>query len=366
MRVSNTLWMAGLFVSGCAVSHDVGEETSSLSSGIELTSSCQQEVTAAFDGLPLHLACTGLYTEIADKTLADGREQFTPAYPLWSDASVKTRWLYLPAGEQIDASNPKAWTFPNGTRFWKEFRNPSGDKRIETRIFSKQANGEWARATYEWSDDENDATRVADAGKDITVDGKPYHLPSRTECDDCHKGRRDRVMGFDQVSLGLPEAMGLSVSDLVAQDRIANLTGPMALQIGAGGGPDNVEAKALGWMHSNCGVSCHNDTPTAKAYSNGMRLMLDPTELDGRDTADFAAIKTTVNQAVNALQWSGKTRVVPGAPEQSWLYTLISQRGNPKEQMPPLASNEVDTVNTEVVKQWIVSLGDPDRGTTSK
>lgn len=367
MRMSRTTWMACVLVSGCAVSHDVGETGASLSSSMMLTSECKEEVADAFDGLPLHFDCTGLYSDTANKTLADNVHEFAPAFPLWSDGSVKTRWLYLPEGTQIDASDARNWAFPVGARFWKEFRNPKGDKRIETRIFTKAENGQWSRATYHWDDTEENATRVNDDGEDITVDGKSYRLPSRTQCDECHKGRRDRVLGFDQVSLGQSnQAAGsgiLGLGDLLSQNLLSNFDGPVPMQIGAA--PGNAEAKALGWMHTNCGVTCHNDNSNSKAYSNGMRLMLDPKELDGRPTSEFDAVTTTVDQAVSSLQWRDRKRITPGDPDSSWLYTLITQRGDPKQQMPPLATNEVDTNNANIVKAWIVSLGADDQAATS-
>lgn len=349
---------------GCAASHDVGGSIAG--SGIQLSAECQNEAADAFDQLPMHFSCTGLYKDMASKAVAAGRYAFAPAYPLWSDASVKARWIYLPEGAKIDATDPNSWKFPVGTRVWKEFRNPGGDRRIETRILFKKDDDDWSRATYAWNDDESQAERL-DQGKDLEVDGNAYHVPSNTECDDCHKGRRERVLGFDQVLLGLPFPSNsivtnqdemLKLQDLVDEGKIDNLTGDTQLQLGPN--PDGAEAMALGWMHANCGAGCHNNNPNAKAYSNGMRLILDPTQLDGRPTTDFQAVTTTVGQDVFALQWAGKTRIVPGSPEDSWLYTLITQRGNPKEQMPPLGTNMVDQQDADFVRQWIESLAPGD------
>jgi hypothetical protein len=356
VSVISVLWLAG-----CAVAHDVGEAASSLSSGIQLSAACKREVEDAFDGLPKHLECTGLYADFATQTVGPGREKFTPAFPLWSDASVKTRWVYLPEGTKIDAANPSSWVFPAGTRFWKEFRNPSGDKRIETRIFMKTEGGDWSRATYEWNATDTDAV-LLETGRDIEVEGKAYHIPSRQQCDECHKGSRERVLGFEQVNLTLGSSEDFNVAQLLEQDLIKNLTGPVEPQLGPE--PSSSEAQALGWMHTNCGVSCHNDNTNAKAYSNGMRLRLKPEQLDGRSTADFEAIKTTINVKVSALQWNDKKRIVAGKPEESWLYTLITQRGDPKTQMPPLASTQVDTAHTNIVRDWIAGLTPPSNSTS--
>jgi hypothetical protein len=111
-------------------------------------------------------------------------------------------------------------------------------------------------------------------------------------------------------------------------------------------------------MHNNCGVSCHNTNPNSKAYSSGMRLNLDATQLDGRSTDEFIAIKTTIGQKAFSLQWQGQTRVMPGEPDESLLIKLITFRGDPKQQMPPIGTNYTDDDNIKVVKEWITGMSD--------
>jgi hypothetical protein len=105
---------------------------------------------------PATLSCTGLYADIATKTLAQGVRSYQPAVPLWSDGAQKARWIELPPGTQIDASDPSEWTFPVGTKVWKEFSS-----------------------------------------------------------------RTDHILGFEQISLGLAGAQGLTLPELVAEGLIA-------------------------------------------------------------------------------------------------------------------------------------------------
>src|SRR5690242_13451668 len=79
--------------------------------------------------LPQHLHDTGLYEPDSMQVRAENLP-FTPQYSLWSDGASKQRWIYLPPGTRIDASNPDAWEFPRGTKLWKEFRH---GRAIETR-----------------------------------------------------------------------------------------------------------------------------------------------------------------------------------------------------------------------------------------
>ena len=345
-------------VAGCALSHDVGG-SAALSAPIELSRACLDEIEEASDKLPKHLDCTGLYKDADTLEVADGLEKFAPVYPLWTDAAQKHRWIFVPEGEQIDASDPNAWKFPIGTRLWKEFQNPDGTRKIETRMFMKSEEGDWSYTTYLWDEAGKRATRH-DQGKEMNVDGQTYALPSHTQCNDCHAGRRDRVLGFDAVSLGLTGDGhdGMTLAKLVSEDRLKNFDGDTQYQIGPD--PESAESRALGWMHNNCGVSCHNTNPNSKAYSSGLRLNLDPTQLDGRSTDDFIAVKTTIGQDVFALQWQGQKRIAPGKPEESLLYKLITSRGDPKQQMPPLGTNYTDDENIQIVKDWITGMGSPE------
>jgi hypothetical protein len=354
MRRSSTALAVSLVFSSCALSHEVGGTSAALLAPIELSQACQDEIGDSADKMPMHLECTGLYADMGSLKLADKVEPFQPVYPLWTDAADKHRWIYLPEGEKIDASDPSAWVFPAGTRFWKEFRNPAGTHKVETRVFVKMGDADWSYATYVWDDAQKRATRE-DVAKEFMVDGQKYGLPSHEQCLECHVGRRERVMGFDAVTLGMMgEHEGLTLDDLLKDKRLKNFDGDTHYQIGPN--PDSAEAKALGWMHNNCGVSCHNSNPNSKAYSTKMRLILDPNKLDGRPTDDFDAVATTIDKDVFALQWQGQKRIVPGAPDQSLLYKLITSRGNPKQQMPPLGTFITDNTYVPVVKEWIEGM----------
>jgi hypothetical protein len=83
-----------------------------------------------------------------------------------------------------------------------------------------------------------------------------------------------------------------------------------------------------------------------------MRLRLDPAELDGRSVTGFDAYTTNVSVPVTTASWLGHTRIVPGHPEQSWLYSLITTRGQGM-QMPPFATSKVDAVDSALVGEWI-------------
>lgn len=343
---------------GCAASHDVGPGSGAageLPLPAELTSACLDEVAAAQsdDFLPEHLSCTGLYSDPVKKVIAKSAQLYEPAYALWADDLQKKRYVYLPPGTTIDASDPNSWTFPVGTRFWKEFRTQDNSKPVETRMYMKREEGDWREITYEWDSALKDATRV-NARKDMMVGDLDHTLPEQQDCEECHKGRHDRILGFDQVLLGLPQATGVTLADLVAQKRLKNFDGPTEYHIGSD--DQSAQAHALGFLHSNCGVTCHNDNGNSTGHMVNMRLKLDPALLDGGDLSQVDALTTTVGVATQSFKYPGKTRIVAGSPDDSWLVSLISMRGDPMTQMPPLGSTLVDNDDVDWIRTWIASL----------
>ena len=84
--------------------------------------------------LPQRLSDTGLFAPGAPAQLRDNVFSFSPQYPLWSDGASKRRWISLPAGTAIDASNPTAWEFPRGTKLWKEFAHGRPQFRLRALV----------------------------------------------------------------------------------------------------------------------------------------------------------------------------------------------------------------------------------------
>jgi hypothetical protein len=305
--------------------------------------------------LPLDLACTGLFADAESDKLADGVQAFTPAYPLWSDNAGKSRWIKLPRGQRIDSSDQGRWRFPLNTQFWKQF--DANGARAETRLYQKVHADRWVAATYVWDADGKHASRE-DGGRDLVRNGVNYRVPAKSLCDDCHEGHPDNVLGFEAVSLGLPGAdpNGLTLEKLVAQNLLTNPPARTKLVIGDDG--TGKAADVLGWLHVNCGVSCHNDGVNSDAEKTGLRMKLDPTMLDGRASNAFPTFRLLINTPAVTMQWSRQTRVVPGMPDKSLLYKLITTRTTTanNDQMPPIATRVVDQKNVAKVRDWIMAL----------
>lgn len=222
---------------------------------------------------------------------------------------------------------------------------------METRLWQKVASNFWVNAVYVWDRAETGATRTV--GGDIPPGAGSYQVPTQEECEKCHRGRTEHILGFSAVDLGLEGAAGITLQSLAAEGRLR--PAPPATRLTIGDDGTGVAAPALGWLHANCGNTCHNGNSLSAAFGAGMRLRLDPTELDGRALNWSDPVVTTVGVAVRNVNWTGRVRIVPGDPTDSLLYDLISHRGM-GQQMPPFATDLVDAPNVARVGDWIARM----------
>jgi hypothetical protein len=300
-----------------------------------------------------HLACTGLYGEGGKgwekRAVGAGIRAFEPGLQLWSDGLEKSRFILLPPGTRIDTSRPDEWRFPPGTKLWKEFRWKG--RPIETRLLWKKSEGKWLRTTYRWSDDGQQATELTDGEKNVP--GTPGHeIPSQVDCLTCHGGREDEVLGFEAVALGHEAARGLTLAKLVEEGLLTHPPEPPPRIPGS-----EVDRAALGYLHMNCGVSCHNTNPLALGGGGGLLLRLEAAERGSVHLTD--AWKTAVGVRsifrTTGLFGDAVPRIAPGDVKRSTLFHRMSARGLPV-QMPPLGTHVVDEQGRGVVQRWIESM----------
>jgi hypothetical protein len=313
----------------------------------------------AGDGLPADLQCTGLYSDWASKTVATANVSYKPAYVLWSDNANKARYIYLPPGAQIDTSDMDNWVFPVGTKIWKEFS--LGPLRVETRHFVKTATG-WLWTTYRWtSDGESGATQLN--GGETNVNGTSYEIPSHSTCMECHGGASDMLMGFDVINLGSSTTVGLNLSALIAANQLT-VSPPASVEI-----PEDSTGKArasIGWLHSNCGVACHNANPNALASGTGLYMKISGAQIiagaGATTTSELSTYVTAVNVVPHMQPFAseGFLRIAPGNPALSLIPTLDGARNNPNiPQMPPIVSHIADTTDVDALDAWISALPSP-------
>lgn len=289
---------------------------------------------------PNDLQCTGLYSDFETRTVAPTARPYAPAASLWADGYDKSRWIQLPDGQPIDATNIDNWKFPVGTKVWKEFR--AGDKPIETRLLWKSKADRWVSASYVWAADGSSATRGE--GKDIPVGSATHHVPTTNECNDCHKGKSDVLLGIEAISLAQPEASGITLATLVQENRIAPAPAKTTVTLDPGAAS----------LHVNCGVSCHNEISASTRHDSNLRLRVNFDEATGKPIDQWQLYTTTVNAPATLPLWGGKPIVTAGNPDQSILIqAMVSTDTNGK--MPP-PRRDVDTDGVAKVTAFIKAL----------
>ncbi|MGE0639622.1 MAG: hypothetical protein AB7G12_06605 [Thermoanaerobaculia bacterium] len=309
---------------------------------------------------PERLSATGLYADITTKRVAEGLVGFTPQYPLWTDGATKRRWIYLPPGTFVDASDPDAWQFPVGTRVWKEF---AFERRVETRMIELADSG-WRFVSYRWLPDGSDAVLAAEFGERgvyTVAPGVRYDLPSRYDCRACHEGNVSRLLGFTALQLssdrdpaaihgGAPNEGDLDLAALVARGLVRNLSPALVAAPPRIPARTPLERTALGYLVGNC-ANCHNDRGALAdlGFSLEVRVAPDSDPVPG-------AIRTGFGQPAH-YQPAGEPahlRFAAGEPEESAVWRRVSSRVA-VTQMPPLGTKLVDREAVELLERWIRS-----------
>src|SRR5690606_10314646 len=117
----------------------------------------------------------------------------------------------------------------------------------------------WLYTTYVWTQDMQNAIQMNDGVQNLF--GTCHGVPTREHCKNCHSGRPDYVLGWDFIMLG-PGADGVTREALVQAGTLSGVAptlNPLNIHIPG----DDVERAALGYLHANCGISCHNDSVEA-------------------------------------------------------------------------------------------------------
>jgi hypothetical protein len=285
--------------------------------------------------LPARLSQTGLYDDIEADALSADVLPFRPSFELWSDGADKRRWIHIPPGTRIDTRDMDSWQFPVGTVVWKEFERDG--VRVETRMLERLDDG-WVGTAYLWSEDGSDASLAPEGASD--AGGTRHDVPASNQCDACHGGRSSHVLGFSAVQLAGAEETNLA--DLAAAGMLSHP--PASLPVIPG---DATERAALGYLHANC-AHCHN---AARPPRTGERCF-DP-ELD----VDFWIPAEPVAAAEDTPTYrTAIDRCIdPGRPDDSRLMELVTDRGA-FQQMPPLATEEIDRDAVNQLHAWIAAM----------
>lgn len=302
---------------------------------------CDEVETSRTAKLPQRLSETGLYANIATRELSPDVQAYTPQFQLWSDGAEKQRWILLPGAEQVDTSNMDEWRFPEGTKVWKQFS--VGGARLETRLLEKRGptDADWISLAYVWGSDGKDAL-AAPLGA-IDAHETDHDVPAAGECVACHGGRQSFLLGFSAVQLAAFARAGeIDLIGLIGQGRLSSP--PASPPVVPG---NAVEVAALGYLHANCS-HCHNPT---RPERGGARCF----EPDSSDDFTLAVGQLAALASTPTYRTVVGHAVKRGDPDDSRLFELVGSRGMFR-QMPPLATEKVDSTAVANLRAWIEGL----------
>jgi uncharacterized repeat protein (TIGR03806 family) len=299
--------------------------------------------------VPTLLSATGCVNAQDPGQPANGLIPYEPAAAFWSDGAAKERWLALPNSTSIGVGTDGDFSFPNGTVLMKHFR--LNGNLVETRLFMRHPDGDWAGYTYEWNAERTDATLVQ-GGKTVASGTQNWIFPSGNDCLTCHTSAAGFALGLEaaQLNRNLTYAStGRTANQLRTLDNITMFTTPLgdpALQPSM---PDPFDMaaplaqRARAYLNTNC-AQCHRTGgPTPSSMDLRYSTLLSGTNACG-------AMPQSGDLGIGAA-----ARIIaPGSATNSVLLARMNRRDF--NGMPPLATNVIDTAGVTLVQDWINSL----------
>lgn len=306
------------------------------------------------EGYPVKLSDYGFFADLVKRTPAPRVVSYDLETALFSDYTVKQRFIYVPAGAKAKYDPAGAFDFPVGSALIKTFGYGEGAafKPIETRLLLRRASG-WVAIPYVWNAEGTDAvlkragTRLAVSFTDSS--GKPrqisYAVPNQNQCKDCHAlagqiapiGPKARYLNHGGQ---LQKLVAAGLLDRAPADapRVARWDDPK--------GP--LDARARAYLEINC-AHCHN--PAGAASNSGLFL-----ELDRKEPVTIGIGKRPV--AAGRGSGGREFAIAPGDAEASILiYRLRST--DPGIAMPELGRATAHDEGIALLSQWIDSMPEP-------
>jgi uncharacterized repeat protein (TIGR03806 family) len=298
---------------------------------------------------PDRLSKTGCVDTASATRLAAGVIPYGVNAPLWSDGADKERWMALPDGKTITVGADGDFDLPAGSVLGKTFS--LGGKRIETRLYVRHDDGDWAGYAYEWNDEQTDAVLLP-SSKAKAVGAQTWTIPSRTDCARCHTPGAGRSLGLEIGQLNgdmLYPSTKRTANQLATLEHIGMLTAPLGAEPPAlpayprpfGDGP--LEARARAYLHANCS-GCHRPNGGAARSTMDLRFAV---ALEGTNTCLVAPTVDNLGQADASI-------LRPGAPERSILALRL--HATDAKRMPPLGRQLVHTQGATLIDDWIRAI----------
>lgn len=317
----------------------------------------QQDQTNTF---PRRLSDSGLFASVSNQTLAAGVIPYSINAEPWADYAVTERQVAVPNSLAIRTADV-TWSFPKDSVLVKtlsldmQHGDPASRRRVETQILHFDGS-EWRPYTYQWNDEQSDATLVGAAGTERTFDvvdpnavggirRQTWRFAGRSECQRCHNRWSGPALAFNTPQLNRDHDFGdgpASQLDMLAQIRL--LDPPVSPE----GRPRladprdetaDLDGRARAYLQANC-AHCH------RMHAGGSVLSQMHYDLPLNKTNMLGARPTQGTFGIHAAQV-----IAPGDPFRSVLLYRMAKLGGGR--MPHIGSTEVDRAGVELISQWL-------------
>jgi len=310
--------------------------------------------------IPDKLSDTGAFRDVRSLDPQPGVMPYEINLAFWSDGASKQRWFSIP--ELKDTATYQTWgqwITPPGTVWIKHFEidmvagDSASRRRLETRFLVRNSSGVHG-FTYRWNASRTDATLVAEAGEEESLDirdvggntrSQRWRYPGRAECLTCHNPAAGGSLSFTTAQLNgtgpFPHHQGqigaLAEAGYFAPGQSPDLKAPAPALVPPSDQESSLTWRARSWLDVNCAYCHRPGGPGGALFDTRLQT---PFEFAG-------LIRGSLNSALEP----DRRVVVPGSIPLSELHTRLVQRG--ARQMPPLATSIADPEGSALIQQWI-------------
>tara|TARA_B100000035_G_C20979648_1_gene544833 strand:- start:235 stop:1257 length:1023 start_codon:yes stop_codon:yes gene_type:complete len=277
--------------------------------------------------------------------------------PLFSDYSLKDRFVYIPQGKKAIHSLDRVYEFPIGSALVKTFsyEMASNENKVllETRLLLLQETG-WSAHTYVWDESQEDAYLKVSGktieGIEFLYEGKPkkvnYRVPNQNQCKECHLsddkiipiGPKSRNLNFEVIQ----NNKIINQIDYWIENGLVEIHQPQQVVADWQNIKESLDDRARAYLDVNCG-HCH--MPGGSADTTGLYLTVNEKDIRklGVNKPPVAAGRASGN-----LMYS----IVPGKPDKSiLLYRMKSQ--DPGIMMPESGRALAHSEGIRLIESWI-------------
>jgi len=282
----------------------------------------------------------GLFDDIRLQIPADDVIPFEVTSQLFTDDSIKHRWVTLRAGGKIEYSQNERWQSPVGTIYVKTFAYPPKDlsvpdpdtreQLIETRLIVHEESG-WKVWVYVYNEEMTDA--------DLTLGGLTVSVSWTDELGDM----------YGIQNYGVPSPVGDGVPRITYVD-------PVAYNADCADDDwDCMHTAARSYLDSNCS-HCH--APDGEVADKLLFVDWGSMDPETGNTTNWGVCKKPTS-AGNGVECFQTYDIFPGNPEESLLLCRI-ESVTAREMMAPLGRSTVHVQGADVIRDWIATMDTED------